>query len=180
MNEAAVKARWRELRGDARARWPRLTEDDVAAIDGDRVWLGTALRTRYGWSEARVRFEIERLLAPAGTVHAINGEAGLSDAARTAFAPGLHKVREGLDDLGQGARAFVGDIGERARDRASEAGARAGAAADAARERVREGAQQVGDRAGDWLAKAEGFVRERPLAAIGIAFAAGWLLFRRR
>jgi len=72
-------------------------------------------------------------------------------------------VAETAGDLGQRARSLAGDVADRAGDFASRARDRVGAVADRATE-------ELEDRG--WMAR----MRENPLPALGVAFAAGFLL----
>jgi len=72
-------------------------------------------------------------------------------------------VGETAAGLGQRARALAGDVAERAGDLASQARDRVGALGDRATETLEERG---------WL----GRLRENPLPALGVAFAAGFLL----
>jgi hypothetical protein len=72
-------------------------------------------------------------------------------------------VADTAGDLGQRARSLAGDVADRAGDFASRARDRVGAVADRATE-------ELEDRG--WLSR----MRENPLPALGVAFAAGFLL----
>jgi hypothetical protein len=72
-------------------------------------------------------------------------------------------VADTAGDLGQRARSLAGDVADRASDLASRARERVGAVADRATE-------ELEDRG--WLAR----MRDNPLPALGVAFAAGFLL----
>jgi len=77
-------------------------------------------------------------------------------------APAPNPLREDLRDLGDAAAKLARDAIGQARNGASD------------------GVESLSTVARDALAPAERFVRERPVAALAIAFAAGWLLARRR
>ena len=49
MTKAKRQDRWLQLRGAARTRWDRLTEQDVDAVHGNIERLIDALRARYGY-----------------------------------------------------------------------------------------------------------------------------------
>lgn len=172
MQEEMLRRDWKRLRPAIAVRWPRLTEDDLVAIDGDPAWLVDALVARYG---------IERTVADrewrAFAAHLVNGESGafstLRHDARGVLEPGATKVREGFADLAAGLGALAREAGALGRERAVEA---AHGAQDAARERFGDTADQI-ERT---LAQVGGFVRERPYTALGIAFVAGWLVFGRK
>src|SRR5688572_22612858 len=46
--EPLLQRDWKSSRRAVQARWPRLTEDDLVAIDGDPAWLVDAIVARYG------------------------------------------------------------------------------------------------------------------------------------
>jgi ElaB/YqjD/DUF883 family membrane-anchored ribosome-binding protein len=157
---------WPDVRERVRARWPRLEEDDLAAIDGDPDYLRAALRERYGWDEERARLEVDSFLV-------LVEQADLRAELRATLGPGGEKLREGLRELGEGLRVLARDAVELGRGRLDDATV-------GLRERAGEGTGQVTQGAGRLIARAERFVHERPLVALGVAAAAGWLLLGRR
>ncbi|HYH81090.1 MAG TPA: hypothetical protein VEX86_14910 [Longimicrobium sp.] len=88
---------------------------------------------------------------------------GLRDRAAGRVKDVAGTVAETAGDLGNRARSLAGDVAERAGDFASRARDRVGAVAERATE-------ELEDRG--WLAR----MRENPLPALGVAFAAGFLL----
>lgn len=48
MNSDEIKGKWGQLVGHTRKSWAKLTDDDVAAIKGDRDILIGKLQERYG------------------------------------------------------------------------------------------------------------------------------------
>jgi uncharacterized protein YjbJ (UPF0337 family) len=56
MNWDVVKGQWKQLRGEARKQWGKLTDDDWDQINGEREKLVGRLQERYGWT----RDEAER------------------------------------------------------------------------------------------------------------------------
>lgn len=48
MNWDQIKGKWKELQGDAKVRWGKLTDDDLTAAEGHRDKLVGAIQTRYG------------------------------------------------------------------------------------------------------------------------------------
>ena len=48
MNWLEIEGRWRQLRGQLRERWGRLTDDDLDVIAGRRDQLVGVLQQRYG------------------------------------------------------------------------------------------------------------------------------------
>ena len=58
MNEDIFKGQWKQLRGEVRQRWNKLTDDDLDVVDGKLESLEGRLQERYGWEKERVRNEI--------------------------------------------------------------------------------------------------------------------------
>ncbi len=172
MREEELKRDWRRLREVVKARWPKLTADDLAAIDGDPAWLVDALIARYGIERAAAEREWRAFAAHLG-----NGKTGpfetLRVDARDALEPGAAKVRAGIAELADGLRALAREAGTLGSERVHEL---AGTARDTARENFAE----LGDRVEGSFERIGTFVRERPYTALGLAFLAGWLVFGRR
>lgn len=161
---------WQAAKTRLLTRWDQLTAGDIAAIDGDVDYLGAALRQRYGWDEERVRREVDALLA---SLARGDGHRDLAAQARAALQPGAEKVREGLREIGAGLRHLASETFSEGRDRVADATAPMRASAQSH-------ASELGERAAQLVARTERFVHERPLASLGIAVLAGYLLFGRR
>lgn len=48
MNWDLVKGKWKQMTGSARARWGKLTDDELTEIDGRREQLVGKIREKYG------------------------------------------------------------------------------------------------------------------------------------
>ena len=48
MNWDRVEGKWKQMRGSARAKWGKLTDDDLDVIAGHRDQLVGTLQERYG------------------------------------------------------------------------------------------------------------------------------------
>lgn len=59
MNSDVFKGQWKQLKGDIKMRWNRLTDDDLEVIDGAMDKLEGALQERYGWEKEQVTREID-------------------------------------------------------------------------------------------------------------------------
>jgi len=58
MNWSEMKASWEEMSVVMRAHWPKLTDDELNNINGDRNELVRALVRRYGFSGQQAETEI--------------------------------------------------------------------------------------------------------------------------
>ena len=54
-----VEGNWKQLRGQVKERWGRLTDDDLTAIAGRRDELEGKIQERYGYTKDRIRKEID-------------------------------------------------------------------------------------------------------------------------
>ena len=59
MNWDTIKADWKDLKGRARVQWSKLTDDDVARIQGNREQLEAAVQKRYGLAKEAARKQID-------------------------------------------------------------------------------------------------------------------------
>lgn len=57
MNEDILKGKWRELKGGVKAKWGKLTDDDLITVDGHLERLQGLLQTRYGYSKDKATEE---------------------------------------------------------------------------------------------------------------------------
>ena len=48
MNWDQVKGRWRQLTGSVKEQWGKLTDDEIAQIDGNREKLVGTVQQKYG------------------------------------------------------------------------------------------------------------------------------------
>ncbi|QJT08068.1 CsbD family protein [Oceanidesulfovibrio marinus] len=58
MNEDIIKGKWKQLKGEAKKQWGKLTDDDIDYIDGQYEKLEGRLQERYGYSKEEARKEI--------------------------------------------------------------------------------------------------------------------------
>jgi uncharacterized protein YjbJ (UPF0337 family) len=61
-----IKSQWARLSGKLRAKWNKLTYEDVIHTEGDRAYLIGRLRERYGFDAATAATKVtqfERLLS---------------------------------------------------------------------------------------------------------------------
>lgn len=50
MNKDTLKGKWKQTRGEAKARWGKLTDDDMDQVDGNYDKLVGRIQERYGKS----------------------------------------------------------------------------------------------------------------------------------
>ena len=59
MNWDTIKGQWKEMTGDAKRQWGKLTDDDLTRIDGDRDKLVGAVQKNYGKSKEEAEREVD-------------------------------------------------------------------------------------------------------------------------
>ncbi len=59
MNADGLRGHWKQLKGDIKMRWARLTDNDLESIDGAMDKLEGRLQERYGWSKEQTVRELE-------------------------------------------------------------------------------------------------------------------------
>ncbi len=62
INSDILQGRWKQMRGELRSWWGRLTNDDLEQIGGHKDKLIGRLQERYGYSRERAQQEVERRL----------------------------------------------------------------------------------------------------------------------
>jgi uncharacterized protein YjbJ (UPF0337 family) len=60
MNSDVFAGKWKQMKGQAKEWWGKLTDDDLTRIEGSRDKLVGALQERYGYTKERAEEEIER------------------------------------------------------------------------------------------------------------------------
>ena len=63
MNSDVFAGKWKQMRGQAKEWWGKLTDDDLEQIDGKRDKLVGILQERYGYSREKAEEELKRLAA---------------------------------------------------------------------------------------------------------------------
>lgn len=61
MNTEQIKGNWNQVKGHIKARWGRLTDDDLTAIAGEKDKLIGIVQERYGISKEEAEREVDDL-----------------------------------------------------------------------------------------------------------------------
>ncbi len=59
MNWDQIEGKWQQLKGDAKAKWGKLTDDDVDRAEGNREKLEGILQEKYGKTKEEVQKEVD-------------------------------------------------------------------------------------------------------------------------
>jgi uncharacterized protein YjbJ (UPF0337 family) len=60
MNQDILSGKWKQMRGQVKQWWGKLTDDDLDRVDGAMDKLAGALQERYGWEREEVDREIKK------------------------------------------------------------------------------------------------------------------------
>lgn len=58
MNSDQIQGQWKQLMGEAKVQWGKLTDDDLRQIDGDRDKLIGKLQEKYGKTREEAEKEV--------------------------------------------------------------------------------------------------------------------------
>jgi uncharacterized protein YjbJ (UPF0337 family) len=58
MNKEQLEGNWSQLKGKVREQWGKLTDDDIAVVNGRRDQLAGKIEERYGLAKAEVAQQI--------------------------------------------------------------------------------------------------------------------------
>jgi uncharacterized protein YjbJ (UPF0337 family) len=59
MNWDEIKGKWGVLKGNAKTRWAKLTDDDLLAVEGQRDKLAGKIQERYGITKEEAEKQID-------------------------------------------------------------------------------------------------------------------------
>jgi uncharacterized protein YjbJ (UPF0337 family) len=62
MNRDQLEGKWKQLKGEARVQWGRLTDDDMDQIKGNAEKLIGRVQERYGYRRERAEEEVDSFL----------------------------------------------------------------------------------------------------------------------
>jgi uncharacterized protein YjbJ (UPF0337 family) len=67
MNTDILQGKWRQLKGEARVQWGKLTDDDLDQVQGQAEKLVGLVQERYGYDRDRAEQEVDRFVQRYGT-----------------------------------------------------------------------------------------------------------------
>lgn len=59
MNWDRIEGDWKQFSGKVKEKWGKLTDDDLAAINGKREQLEGKIQERYGYGKDQVKKELD-------------------------------------------------------------------------------------------------------------------------
>jgi uncharacterized protein YjbJ (UPF0337 family) len=67
MNRDTLMGQWKQLKGNIKARWGKLTDDDLTQAEGNYDVLVGRLQERYGYTREKAEQEIDDFLSTSAT-----------------------------------------------------------------------------------------------------------------
>ena len=62
MNQDILEGKWKQVKGEVKNFWGKLTDDDVTRLDGSSEKLAGVLQERYGYTKDEAHKEITQFL----------------------------------------------------------------------------------------------------------------------
>ena len=59
MNEDIIKGKWQEIKGAIQKKWGKITDDDIAEINGSREKLSGKIQKNYGLARDEVEKQMK-------------------------------------------------------------------------------------------------------------------------
>ena len=62
MADDVLKGRWRQLKGEVKSQWAKLTDDDLLSVEGSFDKLVGRIQERYGYEKNQAKREVDDFL----------------------------------------------------------------------------------------------------------------------
>lgn len=66
MNADVLRGKWKEIKGEIREKWGKLTDDDLTQVEGKEEQLLGLLQKRYGYTREKAQDEYEKFMTRYG------------------------------------------------------------------------------------------------------------------
>jgi uncharacterized protein YjbJ (UPF0337 family) len=170
-----LAGKWKQMRGELKTWWGKLTDDDLDTIGGQKDKLVGLIQGRYGYTREQAEQEIERRLQEYGD-NASGAVAGMSAKAREFGATAANKANEAAPVIGGKMKSLASAIREKA-PREGKIGATATKVAGG----LESASNYLQEKKFDYLGEdVRGLVRRYPLRSILVGLGLGFLLAGRR
>ena len=67
MNTDVLQGKWKQVRGEVKRLWGKLTDDDLQEVEGNYEKLVGKVQARYGYNREKIQQEIDNLCRAAET-----------------------------------------------------------------------------------------------------------------
>lgn len=62
MNTDVLAGKWKQVQGEIKKQWGKLTDDDLAVVEGQRDKLVGLVQERYGYARDKAEREVDQFL----------------------------------------------------------------------------------------------------------------------
>jgi uncharacterized protein YjbJ (UPF0337 family) len=63
MNEDVLKGKWKEIKGEVKVKWGKLTDDDLTQVEGNTEKLLGLLQQKYGYAKDKAEQEYKDFIS---------------------------------------------------------------------------------------------------------------------
>ena len=172
MNQDILAGKWKQMRGDLKTWWGKLTDDDVDRIGGQKDKLIGLLQERYGYTREQAEQEVERRLQEYDD-KTDGAVASMSAKAREFGGTAARKANEAAPVIGEKMKSLASVIREKAPRLATSASKVADGLESASNYLQEKKFEHLGE---DF----KGLVRRYPLRSLLIGLGLGFLLVGRK
>ena len=175
MNQDILAGKWKQMRGELKTWWGKLTDDDFDRIGGQKDKLIGLIQERYGYTREQAEQEIERRLQEYGDKTG-GAVASMSARAREFGATAAKKANEAAPVLGEKVKSLASAI----RGKAPHEG-KIGTTATKVAGGLESASCYLQEKKFDHLGEdVSGLVRRYPLRSVLIGLGLGFLLAGRK
>jgi uncharacterized protein YjbJ (UPF0337 family) len=172
MNQDILSGKWKQMRGELKTWWGKLTDDDFERIGGQKDKLVGLIKERYGYTREQAEQEVERRLQEYGA-KTDGAVAGMSAKAREFGATAAKKANETAPVIGEKMKSLASVIREKAPRLATSASKVADGLESASNYLQEKKFEHLGE---DF----KGLVRRYPLRSLLLGLGLGFLLVGRK
>jgi uncharacterized protein YjbJ (UPF0337 family) len=172
MNQDILSGKWKQMRGELKTWWGKLTDDDFERIGGQKDKLIGLLQERYGYTREQAEQEVERRLQEYED-KTDGAVASMSVKAREFGATAAKKANEAAPVIGEKMKSLASVIREKAPRLATSASKVADGLESASNYLQEKKFEHLGE---DF----KGLVRRYPLRSLLIGLGLGFLLVGRK
>ena len=175
MNQDILAGKWKQMRGEVKMWWGKLTDDEIDRIGGEKDKLIGLIQEKYGYTREQAEQEIERRLQEYSD-KASGAIAGMSAKAREFGATAAKKANEAAPVIGEKMKSLASAI----RGKAPREG-KIGTTATKVAGGLESASNYLEEKKFDHLGEdVRGLVRRYPLRSVLIGLGLGFLLAGRR
>ena len=172
MNQDILAGKWKQMRGELKTWWGKLTDDDFERIGGHKDKLVGLIQERYGYTREQAEQEVERRLQEYDD-KTDGAVASMSAKARELGATAARKANEAAPVIGEKMKSLASVIREKAPRLATSASKVADGLESASNYLQEKKFEHLGE---DF----KGLVRRHPLRSLLIGLGLGFLLVGRK